>query len=320
MAAAPTRADEAEGDEEHPPVHRRADAGVAHAARRGARRRRPRRPWSPNSLTSMRAGHVEALGHLRVHRGVVLHLLAGELLQPAPDAAGREDEQRQHDEREQRQPPLEGEHRGERGDEHDDVADDAAERAGDRGLGADDVVVQPADVSAPVGVRVKNATGIRCTLANSAPPQVVDQPLADPRAAPALDDGERGVADGGEHGGRRRATVIIVRSPSGIAVSRIARTTNGGTRASRAAARMATRNRAIVPRYGRAKPQTRRSVDAGDPRACHRVGVPRGQVRAAPCAWIEATGEGERRRFVAVPCAAMSRRGVIGSLAARGSR
>ena len=59
---------------------------------------------------------------------------------------------------------------------------------------------------------------------------------------------------------REASHEIIARSPSGIAVSRIARTTNGGTSASRAAARMATRNRAIVPRYGRANDQIRRSV------------------------------------------------------------
>ena len=119
-------------------------------------------------LDEQRPGDVEALGHLRVHRRVVLHLLAGDVLQPAADPAGRDDEQRQHDQRQQRQPPLEGEHRDERRDEHDDVADDAAERARDGGLGADDVVVQPDVISAPVGVRVKKAIGIRWTLANSA--------------------------------------------------------------------------------------------------------------------------------------------------------
>ena len=37
------------------------------------------------------------------------------------------------------------------GDERDDVGDDRAERAGERPLGADDVVVQPADEGAGLG-------------------------------------------------------------------------------------------------------------------------------------------------------------------------
>ena len=103
-------ADEAEGDEEHPSVHRRADAGVADAggvALEGV----VLAPVVAEQLDEHRPGDVEALGHLRAHRRVVLHLLAGDLLQPPADAPGRDDEQRQHDERQQRQPPLEGEHR-----------------------------------------------------------------------------------------------------------------------------------------------------------------------------------------------------------------
>ena len=58
-------------------------------------------------------------------------------------------------------------------------------------------------------------------LGEQGPAEVVDQALADARAAPPLQHGQRGVAERGE---RRRATashVIIARSSLGIAVSRI---------------------------------------------------------------------------------------------------
>ena len=106
-------------------------------------------------------------------------------LQPPTDARGRDDEQRQHDERQQREAPLEGDHRGQRGDEDDDVADDAAERAGDRGLRTDDVVVQTADQRAGLGAgeeRDRHALH----LGEQRDAQVVDESFADARAAPPL--------------------------------------------------------------------------------------------------------------------------------------
>ena len=114
-------------------------------------------------------------------------------------------------------------------------------------------------VMAPVGVRVKNATGSRCTLANSArrrsairpsPTRALHQrcPICRPASAIAA------------------ATAMPVshqmaeRSASGIAWSMIWRTTSGGTTPSSAATRMKVRNSPIVPRYGRAKPHTRRAL------------------------------------------------------------
>ncbi len=55
-------------------------------------------------------------------------------------------------------------------------------------------------------------------------------------------------------------TTIQPRSLSGIAWSMISRTTNGGTRASSAAAKIAIRKTMIVPRYGRANAHTRLAV------------------------------------------------------------
>ena len=135
------RRDEAEGDEEHAAVQRLTHSGVAHAG--GVRlERRQLAAVVTEQLDEEGAGDVEALRHLRVHRRVVLHLLAGDVLQAEADPAGRDDEQRQHGQGEQREPPLEDQHRRQRGDQPDDVADDAAERVGDCRLGADDVVAE----------------------------------------------------------------------------------------------------------------------------------------------------------------------------------
>ena len=77
-------------------------------------------------------------------------------------------------------------------------------------------------------------------------------------------------------------------------MSRIARTTSGGTRPSSAASTMATRNTAIAPRYGRANDHARRSVrrERSPPRAGWR------RVDAASsgsAAWFEATKPTRRK-------------------------
>ena len=103
------------------------------------------------------------------------------------------------------------------------------------------------DVIDPVGVLVKNATGILCTFANRArrrsnmspsPTRELHQRCTMASAASAI----------------AAATAIDAnrtmrpRSLFGIAVSMMPRTTNGATSARRAAAKIATRNNAIVPR------------------------------------------------------------------------
>ena len=194
------RGDEPERHEEDPAEHRRADARVAHRGGAPAEHR-VLTVEVAEQLDEHRARHVEALGHLRVHRRVVLHLLTRDVLQPASDSAGRDDEHREHGERHQGQPPLEGEHRAQRRDQHDDVAHHAAERARDRGLGADHVVVEAA----------RDRTGRRAGeerdrqplhLGEQGSAQVGDQALTDAGAAPALDDLQRGVTQRRADGGR----------------------------------------------------------------------------------------------------------------------
>ena len=190
------RGHQSERDEEHAPEHRRANAGVAHGV--GALAEHRVLPIErAEQLDQRRAGDVEALGHLRVHRRVVLHLLAGDVLQPPPHPARRHDEQRQHDQRQQRQPPLQPQHRDQRRDQHDHVAHDAPERARHRRLGADHVAVEAARDRARRRAREERQRQ-PLDLGEQRTTQVGDQPLADPCAAPALPDLEEGVAERGD--------------------------------------------------------------------------------------------------------------------------
>ena len=95
------RGDQQHGDEEGAGVHRLLHADVADPlgalAEPGRLRVRP-----PEQLDQQRAGDVEPLGHRRVHLRVQVVRLAGDLGQLLADPAGRDDEQRQHDQRQQR--------------------------------------------------------------------------------------------------------------------------------------------------------------------------------------------------------------------------
>ena len=203
--------DEAEGDEEDPPVQRLADAGVADAAGVTLERRELVAVVA-EELDEDGTGDVEALRHLCAHRRVVLHLLAGDVLQVAADSTGRHDEQREDAERQQRETPLQHEHRRQGRDESDDVADDVAERGGDGRLGADDVVAE-ARGDRPGGGAREEGDRHPQHLGEQRRAQVVDERLADGGAAPPLHDVEPGVGDRGddaEDGERRDQPSVIV--------------------------------------------------------------------------------------------------------------
>ncbi len=115
------------------------------------------------------------------------------------------------------------------------------------------------EMRAPVGVRVKKAIGMRWTLANRARRRSKINP-SPTRALHHRCTTCSAASPSAAQTAAAASHVIIALSPEGMAVSRIARTTSGGTSASSAAARMAIRNRAIVARYGRANVQIRRIV------------------------------------------------------------
>ena len=91
-------------DEQHPSVHRRTNADVAHAASAAVELGAiPAR--TAEQLGDQRAGDVETLGGQVVHLGVQLHAFAGDRLQAARGRRGHE-EGGQDQQRQDREAPL----------------------------------------------------------------------------------------------------------------------------------------------------------------------------------------------------------------------
>ena len=86
------------------------------------------------------ATHGERLLHLAVHQRDLLLGGAHQLSLQVSNPAHRNDEERQEGDREERQPPIQGEHQGERRGDRDHVADDAPERVADDALDGADIV------------------------------------------------------------------------------------------------------------------------------------------------------------------------------------
>ena len=100
------RGDEAERHEQDPGVHRGGDADVAHAAAAPGEEV-ALAVVAAEQLHDERAGDVEPLGDGVVHRRVELHPLTRRDLELPPDPAGRDDERGEHEQREDREPPVE---------------------------------------------------------------------------------------------------------------------------------------------------------------------------------------------------------------------
>src|SRR5829696_5120786 len=192
--------DQAEDHEEGLPIEGRADPDVADP---GGLVGEPGQlaVAAPEQHHQQRPGDVEALVHGRVHGRVELHRLAGDGLEPAADPPGREQEQRQHGDRDQGDPPVQQEHGDQGRDQADHVGEDRPEGPGEGPLGADHVVVEPAGEGAGLGV---GEEGQRLSLhvVEQSGAELVDQPLADARRQEPLAEGEAGVGQGDPHGGK----------------------------------------------------------------------------------------------------------------------
>ena len=112
---------------------------------------------------------------------------------------------------------------------------------------------------APVRVRVKKATGMRCTWREHGAAQVEDQALADPRRLPALRDADGGLEQRDEamitamrHPARRRrrSTISSTTRPASTGVATV----------STAPTTLSMRNPPSARRCGRANSAMRRSV------------------------------------------------------------
>ena len=116
-----------------------------------SRKRRSSVSGRPNSLTSRAPETLKRSVMILPICALSCVALAGERRQPAADPAGRQDEQRAAAPAQQRDLPGQHEHRGEREHDAEDVADDAGQGGGERLLGAEHVVVEPADERAGLG-------------------------------------------------------------------------------------------------------------------------------------------------------------------------
>ena len=129
---------------------------------------------------------MKTFGHQAVHRGVELHPPLDQLLEHLGHLAGGEDEQGNHYQRQQRQPPLQLEHHHGGDYQVGDHRQAARGGLGDRSLRADDVAAQPAHQSPGLGA---GEEGDRQALdvVEQRDPQIVDEALADPRVEVAHD-------------------------------------------------------------------------------------------------------------------------------------
>ncbi len=188
------RGHQAQRDDEHPPVHRRRDPDVAnpagplveglHLIARPTEQRHQQRPR-----------HVEPFGRGRVHRGVQPVALASEGLQLAPEPPGRENEDRQQDQREHRDLPGQAEHHHRGQGESDGIGDDAGQGRGESLLRTDDVVVESADQGAGLGAGEERQRHL-LHVPEHLGAHVEDQALADPGREPAGAEGQQRVQHG----------------------------------------------------------------------------------------------------------------------------
>ena len=175
-------------------VHRRRDADVAHPSGAG-RETLGLGLRSAEELHEQRTGHVEALGHHLAHLAVEAVLLSRDVGQPLARPPGREHEQRQEDQRQQRDRPGQDEHRAERRHDGEHVADDAGERRREGLLGTLHVGVEAGDEGAGLGP-AEEPDRHALDVVEHLGAEVVDEPLTDARREPALGE----AVGGGQHG------------------------------------------------------------------------------------------------------------------------
>ena len=218
-------------------------------------------------LDQQRAGDVEPLGHRGVHRRVEPVGLPGDLLQPPADPAGRQDEHRQQDQRQQRDLPGQREHHA--GGEHqpDHVGDDAGQRRGERPLGADDVVVEPADQRAGLGAG-EERTGIRCTWSKTRLRRSKMMPSPMRAEYQRVASEMRGVEHGEPGDEQRDPDDVAGRAvEAGDPVDDVAGQQRGDHADQRRADHERQEERSARGGTGRAKPRIRRTVPFGSSRA-----------------------------------------------------
>ena len=89
-----------------------------------------------------RPRNVEPLGHLRTHLSIQSHLLSRQRLKTSSHVSGREQEQRNEDQRSQGDLPGQGEHRDQDNADGNQIPEDSAECGRERLLRADHIAVE----------------------------------------------------------------------------------------------------------------------------------------------------------------------------------
>ena len=152
-------------------------------------------------LAELDAVDRQALVDGDVEVGELALLERGDLAAHPGDPAAEPDRGRQHDQRDQREPPGQGDHRDGGGDRGGQVGGDRGRGRGDDRLHAADVVGDPRLHLAGAGAG-EEADRLALQVGEDVGPQPVHDVLADLRADPGLDDAEhRGDGGDDDHAG-----------------------------------------------------------------------------------------------------------------------
>ena len=247
----------AEGPEEHLHGQGGLHADVAHAA--GAVPELPHLlVGTAEELHERGAGGREPLGHLRGHGRVVVGAFALEGAYPRTDAPGGDHEHGQQHQGQQRDLPRQAGHHGHGQHEGDGVGDHPGQRRGERALGADDVVVEPADQRTRAGAgeeRDRHPLHVR----EHAAAQVEDEVLAEASGLHPLPQTHHGLDERDDRDEHAQADDRAV-SPFSTMASTASPASTGVATPSTAAAVASTRKLTMVRACGRANSPTRRIV------------------------------------------------------------
>ncbi len=134
-----------------------------------------------------RTADVERLVHVRVHLRVEFHGAACDVAQCDAQPLRSQNEQRQNQNTDNRQPPFESQHDGQQSNGFDDVGDDVDNRVADGILRADHIVVESAHQLADFGVG-KESQRHSLQAREQRHTQIKDHAFADCRVQLSLND------------------------------------------------------------------------------------------------------------------------------------
>src|SRR5687768_16347226 len=163
---------------------------------------------APKQLDQQRTADVEGLVHVGIHLRVQFHCLARDVAQHPAQAFRKDDEQRQDEQADQGQPPLQREHDRQYGDLTDQVGDDVGDDTANGVLRINHVVVEAAHQLSDLGVG-KEAQGHTMQARKQSGTQVVDHTFTDRGIQPALNDADQAVNQWDEQQQNRKSNELV---------------------------------------------------------------------------------------------------------------